>query len=45
MAECKYADAVVEGKKIKDWMKSDEGLVDYDKCEFRKNVSNTKEFG
>jgi len=44
MEECKYADAIVDGKKIKDWMKSDEGLVDYEKCEFRKNVSNTKEF-
>ena len=44
MAEYKYADAVVDGKKIKDWMKSDEGLVDYEKCEFRKNVSNTDKF-
>lgn len=43
MAECKYANCVVEGKAIKDWMKSDEGLVDYDKCEFRKNVSNSEE--
>lgn len=44
MAECKYAEVVVEGRKIRDWMKSDEGLVDYDKCEFRKNVSNSEEF-
>lgn len=44
MAECKYADAVVDGKKIKDWMKSDEGMVDYEKCKFRKNVSNTERF-
>lgn len=44
MAECKYANEVVDGKKIKDWMKSDEGLVDYKKCEFGKNVSNTEAF-
>jgi len=44
MAECKYADEVVNGKMVKDWMKSDEGLVDYSKCEFGKNVSNSEEF-
>lgn len=41
MAECKYADVVVDGKRIKDWVKSDEDLVDYAKCEFLSNVSNT----
>lgn len=44
MIEFKDADAVVDGKKIRDWAKSDEGLVDYSKSEFRRNVSNTKEF-
>lgn len=34
--------AVVDGKRIVDWLKSDEGLVDYKKCELGKNVSNTK---
>lgn len=33
MAEFEYAEIEVEGKKIKDWLKSDEGLVDYKKCE------------
>ena len=44
MAECQYADCVIEGKTIKDWMKSDEGLVDYKKCKFRKNVSISDQF-
>ena len=43
MAENKYADCIVEGKPIKEWLKSDEGLVDYEKCEFLKNVSNSDE--
>lgn len=42
MAEFEYAEVEVEGKKIKDWLKSDEGLVDYEKCEFGKNVSKKK---
>lgn len=42
MAEFEYAEIEVAGKKLKDWLKSDEGLVDYEKCEFGKNVSNTK---
>lgn len=42
MAEFEYADIEVDGKKLKDWLKSDEGLVDYEKCEFGHNVSNTK---
>lgn len=42
METFRYAEAVVDGKKIKDWLKSDEGLVNYEACEFRKNVSNTK---
>lgn len=36
-----YADIVVDGKPLKDWLKSDEGLVDYKKCEFRHNVSTS----
>lgn len=39
-----YADCVVEGKKISDWVKSDEGLVDYEKEEFGLNVSNSKDY-
>ena len=37
-------DAIVAGKTIREWTKSDEGLVDYSKCEFKKNVSNNKEY-
>ena len=43
MAEFEYADIEVAGKKLKDWLKSDEGLVNYSKCKFLKNVSNTKD--
>ena len=42
MDKFKYAEIEVDGKKLKDWLKSDEGLVNYEACEFRKNVSNTK---
>ena len=42
MAEFEYAEIVVDGKKLKDWLKSDEGLVNYEACKFGKNVSNTK---
>lgn len=42
MGKFEYAEDVVEGKKLKDWLKSDEGLVDYEKCEFGNNVSNKK---
>ena len=42
MGEFQYAEIVVDGKKLKDWLKSDEGMVNYEACEFRKNVSNTK---
>ena len=42
MAEFEYAEVEVEGKKLKDWLKSDEGLVKYEACEFGVNVSNTK---
>ena len=45
MAEFKFADAVVDGKKMSEWLKSDEGLVDYSKCEFGKNVSNSEDIG
>lgn len=44
MAEFEYAEIEVAGKKLKDWLKSDEGLVDYSKCKFGKNVSNTEDF-
>ena len=40
--EFEYADVEVDGKKLKDWLKSDEGLVNYKKCKFGVNVSNTK---
>ncbi len=43
MAEFKYANIVVDGKKLSEWLKSDEGLVDYSQCKFRKNVSNTED--
>lgn len=42
MGEFKYAEIEVDGKKLKDWLQSDEGLVDYSKTKARKNVSNTK---
>lgn len=42
MAEFEYANYEVEGKKLKDYLKSDQGLVDYEKCEFGKNVSKQK---
>lgn len=29
MAEFEYGEIVVEGKPLKDWLKSDEGLVNY----------------
>ena len=38
----RYAEIEVDGKKLKDWLKSDEGLVNYEACKFGKNVSNTK---
>lgn len=41
MAEFEYANNVVDGKKLSEWLKSDEGLVDYSKCKFRHNVSNS----
>lgn len=42
MDNFKYAEIEVDGKKLKDWLKSDEGLVNYDACKFKANVSNTK---
>ena len=45
MADFKFADAVVAGKKMSEWLKSDEGLVDYSKCGFGKNVSNKENIG
>ncbi len=42
MAEFEYGEIVVEGKPLKDWLKSDEGLVNYKKCKFGHNVSNKK---
>jgi len=42
MAEFEYGEVVVEGKQLKDWLKSDEGLVDYKRCKFGRNVSNKK---
>lgn len=35
---------IVNGKFIKDWVQSDEGMVDYSKCEFKRNVSNNEEY-
>lgn len=37
-------DVVINGKKLKDWLKSDEGRVDYSKCEAGMNVSNSDEY-
>lgn len=44
MENFQYADVVVDGKKLSEWLKSDEGLVDYSKCEFSRNVSNTDDY-
>lgn len=44
MTEFEYADVEVEGRKIKYWLKSDEGLVDYSKCEVGENVSNNEDY-
>lgn len=44
MENFKYADVVVDSKKLSEWLKSDEGLVDYSKCEFGKNVCNSEEY-
>ena len=44
MSEFQYADVEIEGRKLTDYLESDEGLVDYSKSEFGKNVSNTKEY-
>ncbi len=41
MAEFEYADIIVNDKKLSEWLKSDEGLVDYSKCKFKRNVSNS----
>ncbi len=37
-------DVVVDGKPLREWLKSDEGLVDYDRLECGRNVSNTESF-
>ena len=37
-------EAIVLGKPIKEWARSDEGMVDYSKCEFKRNVSNNDEY-
>ena len=42
MVEFEYGEIVVNGKTLKDWLKSDEGLVNYKKCKFGHNVSNKK---
>lgn len=44
MESFKYANIVVDGKKLSEWLKSDEGLVDYSKCKFGHNVSNTENY-
>ena len=44
MENFKYANIVVDGKKLSEWLKSDEGLVDYSKCGFGKNVSNSENY-
>jgi len=44
MANFEFANAVVDGKKISEWLKSDEGRVDYSKCEFGKNVCNSEDY-
>lgn len=44
MLSKKVLNTVVDGKKIGEWLKSDEGLVAYDKCEFGANVSNSSEW-
>lgn len=35
---------VIDGKPLKEWLKSDEGLVDYSKCEFGADVSNNPKY-
>ena len=35
---------IVEGKSLREWLKTDNGLVDYDKCEFGADVSNNSEW-
>lgn len=42
MEKFEYADIVVDGKKLSEWLKSDEDLVDYSKCKFGKNVSKSE---
>jgi len=37
-------EVVVNGRKLVDWLMSDEGLVDYEKSEFGHNISNTEEW-
>ncbi len=44
MENFKFADVIVEGKRIADYVKSDEGLVDYSIDEFLVNVSSSDEF-
>lgn len=41
MEDFRYADVVVDGKKMSEWLKSDENLVDYSKCKFGSDVSNS----
>ncbi|MCR5509463.1 MAG: hypothetical protein K6F54_00695 [Lachnospiraceae bacterium] len=35
---------IVDGRPLREWLKSDEGMVDYDKLEFGHNVSNTEDY-
>lgn len=37
-------DVMIDGKMLKDWLKSDEGMVDYSKCETGVDVSNNPEY-
>lgn len=36
--------AIIEGKTIREWAMSDNGLIDYEKCVFKHNVSNNDEY-
>lgn len=39
-----YLEEIVDGKPVKEWLQSDEGLVDYEKAGLLKNISASKEF-
>ncbi|MBQ7926766.1 MAG: hypothetical protein IJ335_10810 [Lachnospiraceae bacterium] len=39
-----YADCIADGKQIRDWVQSDQGMVDYEKSKFGVNVSKVKDY-